>query len=68
VVECRRPEGAHDAFEWYCETCVNPVHRGELLLKNFATDRPRIFDHYYDTVAQGTCPNCGTPNPKRISA
>ena len=68
VVECRRPEGAKDAFEWYCEACVKPVHRGELMLSDFATDRPRIFDHYYDTVAQGTCPNCGEPNPKKISA
>ncbi|MDA0653137.1 MAG: 3-hydroxyanthranilate 3,4-dioxygenase [Proteobacteria bacterium] len=68
VVECKRPEGAHDEFAWYCETCVTPVHRGELLLKNFATDRPRLFDHYYGTVAHGACPTCGEPNPKKIGA
>lgn len=68
VVECRRPAGAPDAFEWYCESCAARVHRDELLLKNFAVDRPRLFDHYYGTVAKGHCPNCGAPNPQRIGA
>lgn len=68
VVECQRPEGATDAFEWYCENCVTPVHRGELLLKNFTTDRPRLFEHYYEEIAPGTCPDCGAPNPKRATA
>lgn len=67
VVECQRPDGAADAFEWYCESCVTPVHRGELYLKNFTEDRPKLFDHYYNAIAPGDCPNCGTPNPKRLT-
>ena len=66
VVECRRPEGVTDGFEWYCENCVTPVHRCDLLLENFGTERNRLFGQYYDQVAPGTCPNCGEPNPKRV--
>ncbi len=66
VVERTRTGDALDAFEWYCEGCATRLYRDELRLAEFATARPRIFDRYYGTVAQGTCPDCGTPNPKRI--
>ena len=68
VIECQRPDGARDAFEWVCEACVTPVHRGEMLLRNFTTDRPILFDYYYDKIAPGACPTCGEPTPKKISA
>lgn len=66
VVERTRAGDAMDAFEWYCETCATRLYRDELPLADFATARPRIFEHYYGTVAQGACPGCGAPNPKRV--
>ena len=68
VVERRRTGDAIDAFEWYCETCATRIHRGEVRMSDFATERNRLFDHYYGAVAAGACPNCGTPNPQRIGA
>ncbi len=33
VIEMPRPDGAVDAFEWYCPSCHNLVHRAEVRLK-----------------------------------
>lgn len=68
VVERSRPEGALDAFEWYCGECATRVHRREVQLKDIVADLPPVFEEYYDTVAAGTCPECGAPNPQKISA
>lgn len=64
VVEHARDEGEMDGFEWYCAGCGTRVYHGELHLKDFATERPRLFDAYYGDVAKGVCPGCGAPNPK----
>jgi hypothetical protein len=29
-------------------------------------DLPPVFEEYYGSVANGHCPSCGQPNPKRI--
>lgn len=68
VVERARPEGVLDGFEWYCGRCATRIHRGELHVRDIATDQPRLFEEYYGAVADGVCPDCGEPNPKRISA
>lgn len=65
VVERRRPADVLDGFEWYCKRCATRLHRCELHVSDFPTHRDRLFDVYYETVAAGTCPNCGAPNPKR---
>jgi len=65
VVERNRTGGVKDAFEWYCERCATRVHRGELELARLGTERPLLFDAYYGGVANGACPGCGAPNPKR---
>ena len=68
VIERRRPAGMMDAFEWYCEGCATRLHRGEIHLSNFAAERDRLFEQYYGSIADGACPRCGAPNPKRIAA
>ena len=68
VVERARPDHLPDGFEWYCENCATRIHRCEVHVKDFATERGRLFDEYYDTIAHGTCPGCGAPNPKRGNA
>lgn len=67
VVERTRPVGALDGFEWYCSSCTQRVYRAEVQLKNIVTDLPTVFEKYYDTVAKETCPNCGHPNPQRLT-
>jgi len=67
VVERYRGPGAADAFEWYCESCVTPVHHCELQLDDFVTERDRLFNEYYDGIAKnGVCPGCGEKMPGRV--
>jgi 3-hydroxyanthranilate 3,4-dioxygenase len=64
VVERPRPAGVVDGFEWYCPDCATRVHRCDFHLDDMATERPRLFGAYYDHIANGSCPQCGAPNPK----
>lgn len=68
VVERSRPAGVLDAFEWYCASCGTKIWRREVQVRSIVTDLPPVFEEYYGTVAAGTCPGCGTPNPKKIVA
>ena len=67
VVERSRPEGVLDAFEWYCGRCATRIWRREVQVRSIVDDLPPVFEEYYGTVSDGTCPNCGAPNPKKIS-
>ena len=68
VIERARPNGVFDGFEWYCENCATRIHRREVQVRNIVTDLPPVFEEYYQTIAGGNCPDCGHPNPKKISA
>ena len=67
VVERTRSAGVLDAFEWYCGRCATRIWRREVQVRSIVADLPPVFEEYYGTVSRGTCPNCGAPNPKRIS-
>lgn len=63
VIEVPRPEGALDAFEWYCQNCHQLVHRAEVRLKSLVHDLPPIFDKFNGDEAQRTCKHCGAVHP-----
>jgi 3-hydroxyanthranilate 3,4-dioxygenase len=65
VIEMPRPEGAMDAFEWYCPNCHNLVHRAEVRLKSIVRDLPPIFEKFYGSEEARRCKNCGTLHPGR---
>ena len=65
VIEMPRPEGALDAFEWYCPNCHNLVHRAEVRLKSIVSDLPPIFEKFYGSEEARRCRNCGTVHPGR---
>jgi 3-hydroxyanthranilate 3,4-dioxygenase len=66
VIERNRPEGALDAFEWYCAACSCLVHRSELQLQSIVEDLPRIFSAFYGSAPKlRECPSCGTVHPGR---
>jgi 3-hydroxyanthranilate 3,4-dioxygenase len=65
VIEMPRPEGALDAFEWYCPNCHNLVHRAEVKLKSIVRDLPPIFEKFYGSEEARRCRNCGTVHPGR---
>ncbi len=63
VIEPKRPEGAKDAFDWYCLECGDLVHRVELILKSIVDDLPPAFEAFYQDEQARTCTNCGTLHP-----
>jgi 3-hydroxyanthranilate 3,4-dioxygenase len=65
VIEMPRPEGAMDAFEWYCPNCHNLVHRAEVRLKSIVRDLPPIFEKFYGSEEERRCKNCGAVHPGR---
>lgn len=68
VVERARPDGVLDAFEWYCANCATRIHRRDVQVRDIVADLPPVFEEYYGSVAEGVCPGCGAPNPKKLGA
>ena len=67
MVERTRPPGVLDAFEWYCGKCASRIWRREVQVRSIVADLPPVFEEYYGNVANGTCPSCGAPNPKKLT-
>jgi 3-hydroxyanthranilate 3,4-dioxygenase len=65
VIEMPRPDGAMDAFEWYCPNCHNLLYRAEVRLKSIVTDLPPLFDKFYASEELRRCKTCGTVHPGR---
>jgi 3-hydroxyanthranilate 3,4-dioxygenase len=63
VVEMPRPDGAVDAFEWYCPKCHQLVHRAEVKLKSIVKDLPPLFEKFYGNEDVRRCKHCGTVHP-----
>ena len=68
VVERTRPAGVMDGFEWYCTECATRLHHRDVHVASIVDDLPPVFEEYYGTVANGVCPDCGEPNPKKAAA
>jgi 3-hydroxyanthranilate 3,4-dioxygenase len=65
VIEPKRPDGAKDAFEWYCFECGSLVHRVEVLLQSIVDDLPPLYEAFYADDGARTCPECGAMHPGR---
>ena len=65
VIERQRPLGMIDAFEWYCPNCSSLIWRGEVQLVSIVDDLPKMFQSFYDSVENRTCPDCGWLHPGR---
>ncbi len=63
VIEPKRPEGAHDAIEWFCFGCGTKVHRAELILESIVRDLPPVYEQFYKSTESRTCPSCGEIHP-----
>ena len=63
VIESPRPDGDLDAFEWYCESCHQLVHRAEVRLKSIVRDLPPIFEQFFNSPSLRTCKHCGAVHP-----
>jgi 3-hydroxyanthranilate 3,4-dioxygenase len=65
VVERIRPPDVLDAFEWYCEECINRLHRREVHVANIVRDLPPVFEEYYGNSDLQVCKKCGFHNPRK---
>ena len=63
VIERKRPEGALDAFQWYCDNCGEVVHRFEVQLQSIVKDMLPLFQAFYESTEMRTCSACGTLHP-----
>lgn len=63
VVEYARAEGDVDGFEWYCENCLNLVHRSEVQLRSIVDDLPPVFREFKQSEEARTCPHCRALHP-----
>ncbi len=63
VIEPKRPEGAHDAIEWFCFGCGTKVHRAELILESIVRDLPPVYEQFYASTEARTCPSCSEVHP-----
>jgi 3-hydroxyanthranilate 3,4-dioxygenase len=63
VVEMPRPEGSLDAFEWFCPSCHQLLHRAEVRLKSLVRDLPPIFERFNSSEELRKCKHCGSVHP-----
>jgi 3-hydroxyanthranilate 3,4-dioxygenase len=60
VVEQKRPVGAIDALEWYCQSCNSKLYREEFALTNIVTELPALMNKFYSDENLRTCKKCNT--------
>lgn len=63
VVEPKRQTGELDAIEWYCFECGTRVHRAEMQLTSIVDDLPPVYERFYNSIEDRTCPNCKAVHP-----
>jgi len=63
MIEPKRPEGVSDAIEWYCFECGHLVYLTGFLLKLIADDLPPVYQNFYGSEKDRTCPNYNTVHP-----
>lgn len=63
VIERKRRAGEKDGLLWYCEKCNHPLFSEYFELENIETQFQAVFDRFYSSVENRTCPDCGHLNP-----
>jgi 3-hydroxyanthranilate 3,4-dioxygenase len=64
VVEPKRYDSdPNDAFDWYCFSCGELVHRIELKVEHLVRDLPPLYEAFYNDEKARICKKCGTIHP-----
>lgn len=63
VIERKRRPGEKDGLLWYCEKCNHPLFSEYFELVDIETQFQAVFDRFYGSVENRTCPDCGHLNP-----
>jgi len=59
VLELKRPQGAIDKLQWYCDSCDKLVFEKVFTLDNIAVDLKKIMDQFWSDESMRTCKHCG---------
>lgn len=63
VIERKRRAGEKDGLLWYCDKCNHPLFSEYFELQDIETQFQAIFDRFYGSVENRTCPDCKHLNP-----
>lgn len=63
VIERKRGADELDGFVWYCDECHAKIHEEYLALQSIVKDLPPLFDRFWDSEDNRTCPECGHVMP-----
>ena len=63
VIERKRLPGEQDGLLWFCERCNYKIYEEFFPLGSIESDFPPVFERYYSSVENRTCPVCGLLNP-----
>lgn len=65
VIERKRRPDELDGFMWYCNECDTKLHEEFLHVSDIVAQLPPVFERYYGSEENRTCPNCGAVMPPR---
>lgn len=63
VIEPKRLDGQLDGVEWYCFECQALVHRAELQMQSIVKDLLPVYQAFYASEKDRTCPSCNAIHP-----
>ena len=63
VIERKRLPGEQDGLLWFCERCYHKIYEEFFPLGSIESDFPPVFERYYSSVENRTCPVCALLNP-----
>lgn len=63
VIERQRRPGEQDGLMWFCDACDERIYEEYFELKNIEEDLPPVFDRFYSSEENRTCPACGEVKP-----
>lgn len=68
VIERRRLPHEEDGLLWYCSKCNQKLYEEYFHLKDLVKDFAPVFERYYSSEKNTTCPICGTGNGREALA
>ncbi len=56
-----------DGFQWYCENCDHLLYEEFAHISDIEKQLPPIFEHFFSSIENRTCKNCGTVQAGRAN-
>ena len=65
VIERKRLPDEKDGLLWFCPKCNSKVYEEYFELKNIEKDFPPVFERFFGSEENRTCPECGHLHPEK---